>query len=340
MGILQQLATEYRILSIVGMAKNAGKTTALNYLIEEAIDEGMVLGITSTGRDGESTDLVTGMDKPKVFLDAGMIVSVPTQLYDLAEAGLEILKMTGYSTSIGQLLLCRAAESGYVQVAGPVKNSDQKKMCREMFELGAEMVLIDGAIDRRSIAAPEASDAIILSTGAVLSRNLSRVVSETAHLIETYQLPCLEEGELKEQILQESSGEEEAVMLYEKGQLRKLELKTGLGAGGRLDKEIGEDTELVYIPGAFTKSTLENIRPAKLRRVTFLLKDPTRIFLDAASWQQMKKRGLTVKVLKNIQVAAVTVNPYAPAGYRFEHEELLKAMQQALPDIPVIDVVL
>lgn len=52
MGILYDLSTKYKTISIVGMAKNAGKTTALNYLIEEAIDEGVVLGITSTGRDG------------------------------------------------------------------------------------------------------------------------------------------------------------------------------------------------------------------------------------------------------------------------------------------------
>ncbi|MEG0661801.1 MAG: hypothetical protein RR472_00835, partial [Anaerovoracaceae bacterium] len=69
MGLLYDLKTKYKTVSIVGMAKNAGKTTALNYLIEEAMDEGMILGITSTGRDGESTDVVTGTDKPKVFLD-------------------------------------------------------------------------------------------------------------------------------------------------------------------------------------------------------------------------------------------------------------------------------
>ena len=40
MGLLHDLSTKYKTLSIVGMAKNAGKTTALNYLIEEAIDEG------------------------------------------------------------------------------------------------------------------------------------------------------------------------------------------------------------------------------------------------------------------------------------------------------------
>ena len=80
MGLLYDLSTKYKTLSIVGMAKNAGKTTALNYLIEEADDEGIRLGITSTGRDGETQDLVTGTEKPKVFLYEDTIVSVPTQL--------------------------------------------------------------------------------------------------------------------------------------------------------------------------------------------------------------------------------------------------------------------
>ena len=48
MGLLKEISTKYKTLSIVGMSKNAGKTTALNYLIEEAMDEGLKLGITST----------------------------------------------------------------------------------------------------------------------------------------------------------------------------------------------------------------------------------------------------------------------------------------------------
>ena len=42
--------------------------------------------------------------------------------------------------------------------------------------------------------------------------------------------------------------------------------------------------------------------------------------------------------MKNIEIAAVTVNPWAPAGYTFDSETLREAMQEALPDIPVIDV--
>ena len=46
----------------------------------------------------------------------------------------------------------------------------------------------------------------------------------------------------------------------------------------------------------------------------------------------------TADFLKNIEIAAVTVNPFAPSGYSFEHEVLRDTMQEALPDIPVIDV--
>lgn len=336
MGLLSQLKQNYKTLSIVGMAKNAGKTTALNYLIEEAIDDGVVLGITSTGRDGESTDLVTGTDKPRVFLDTGTIVSVPVKLYDMADAGLEILRMTNYSTALGQIMICRVAESGYVQIAGPVNTRDHKTMCREMLDYGAEIILIDGAIDRKSIAAPDTSDAIILSTGAVLSRSIKKVVEETAHIVGLYQLPVLEDGNARDKILERL--QQERITLIKGKEVKILDLKTGLLAGKYLDEAIDEETDCVYIPGALTNSVISDIHPAKLKKVEFILKDPTKIFIDSMQWQQLRKKGFTVKVLENIKVAALTVNPYAPAGYSFEHAALLAAMRNAVEGIPVIDV--
>lgn len=338
MYLLEELSRKYKRISIVGMAKNAGKTTALNYLIEEAMDEGLPLGITSTGRDGEGTDVVTGTDKPRVFLDTGTIVSVPTQLYDLADAGLEILKMTDYSSSLGQIMLCRVASSGYVQVAGPVINANHIELCEEMLALGARMVLIDGAIDRKSIAAPGTSDAIILSTGAVLSRKMAKVVEETVHTVTLYRLPVLEEGRERELI--EEYAAQDKIILIKEGRPVSLEVSTGLGAGSLLDGEIDELTTHVFVPGAFTASAVADINIKKLRHVTFVLKDPTKIFIGATLWSRLKKKGMKVRVLENIEVAAITVNPTAPAGYRFDHKELVDAMQKAVPDIPVIDVML
>lgn len=342
MGLLKELATKYKTVSIVGMAKNSGKTTALNFFIEEAMDEGLLIGVTSTGRDGESTDLVTGTEKPRVYLYSGTLVSVPTQLYDLAEAGLEILRMTNYHTSIGQLMLCRVVDSGYVQIAGPVNTTDHKKLCEEMFAYGAEMVLIDGAIDRKSIAAPDTSDAIVLATGAVLSRSLKKVVEETAHVVGLYQLPVLEQGEARMLL---ESGSPDKIIILEKGSAdcgglsaRALDLKTGLAASRFLDDEINDETEYIYIPGALTNSVIADINPEKLKRIKVVLKDPTKIFIDSMNWQQLRKRGFTAYVLDNITVAAVTVNPIAPLGYAFGHEELRSAMEGALNGIPVVDV--
>ena len=46
----------------------------------------------------------------------------------------------------------------------------------------------------------------------------------------------------------------------------------------------------------------------------------------------------SLNVLKNIRIAAITVNPYSPLGYTFDHRALRDAMQEKVPEIPVIDV--
>ncbi len=359
MGLLSSLSEEYRTVSIIGMAKNAGKTTALNFLIEEAYEEGIILGITSTGRDGETVDLVTETEKPKVYLYEDTIVSVPSQLFDLAEAGLEILSTTKYRTSLGELYLCRVVDAGYVQIAGPVAAADTRRMCDEMFNQGVDLILIDGAIDRKSVAAPESSDAVILSTGAVLSRDIKKVVRETSHVVELYNLPELGKGQgqcdgvddvteetLVRKLISEHIEENKILLVKtssgstEESNLtaETLDLKTGLGSGRYINEAIDETVKYVYIPGAFTGSIINDIDPAKFKNVVFVLKDPTRIFMDAILWKQMKKRGMKIKVLKNIKVCAVTVNPFSPEGYSFDSGLLAGEVQEALPDIPVIDV--
>jgi len=333
MALLINFLGKYKTLSVVGMAKNAGKTTTLNYLIEEAEDEGVRLGVTSTGRDGESIDLVTGTEKPRVYLYPETIVSVPTGLFDSVSAGLEILRMTKYHTSLGSVLLCRVRDSGFVQVAGPVLTSDHGAMRDEMMSFGAEMVLIDGAMDRRAIAEPETSGAIILATGAVLSRDMKKVAEETAYLVSLYSLP-----ELEDEIVRQTVAGSDKVTVIKKGEKIELNVKTGLDAGIILDDFLDKDSEYVYIPGALTSGVISGIHPQKFQSAVFLVKDPTKVFLSSKEWNILKKKGFNVKVLKNIKIAAISVNPVSPAGYSFEREKLIGMMEKAVPDIAVIDV--
>ncbi len=337
---LLEISKEYKTISFVGMSKNAGKTTALNFLIEEAMDEGIVIGVTSTGRDGETQDVVTGTEKPKVYLDRGTIVAVPQQLFSLSEASLEVVKRTNYSTAIGSLLICRVMEAGYVQIAGPVINAEQKLLCEDMLKLGCEMILIDGAIDRKSIASPDTSEAIILASGAVLSRKLDKVVEETAHVANLYRLPELKDDDLRTLIIENQEEGDRIMTISNEGKVNKLQLATGLGteAAREIVSNITDDVKYLYIPGAFTGSIISELGPKKLKNIHFVLKDPTKIFINAMDWGIYKKRGFNVSVLKNIKIAAITVNPWAPAGYTFDNALLCREMQRAVPDIPVTDV--
>ncbi|MDR3242868.1 MAG: GTPase domain-containing protein [Clostridiales Family XIII bacterium] len=336
MKLLRELSKKYRVVSVVGMAKNAGKTTVLNYLIEEAADEGIALGITSTGRDGERKDIVTGTDKPGIYLWEDTMVTTPSGLYDMSEAGLEILRVTEYSGALGEILLCRVAEAGYVQTAGPVATADQRGICREMLDRGADMVLVDGAVDRRAIAAPEASDAVILATGAALSRSVAKVVEETMHVAGLYRLPEFSDQAARRIIAE--NGNSGRLTVFEKKGARFPDVTTGLAAGGVLNEAIGNETKYVYLPGALTEGVVAGVSPSKLKQIAFIVKNPTKIFIDSASWRLLRKKGLRVRVLKNVEIAALTVNPRAPEGYSFDRAALLSAMREAAGGIPVLDV--
>lgn len=206
-----------------------------------------------------------------------------------------------------------------------------------MCDLGCELILIDGAIDRKSIASPDTSDAIILSTGAVISRKLNKVVEETAHIVNLYRTPELEDGSAREAI--ENNNFDDKIMLVDdSGNIKKLDLVTGLGSAKEINGEISEDTRYIYIPGAFTNSVISDISLKNLKQVRFILKDPTKIFINVRDWGIYRKKGLRVNVLKNIEIAAITVNPWAPAGYTFDNRFLLEEMKKAIPDIPIIDV--
>ncbi len=335
MNLILDISQKYKILSIVGMAKNAGKTTALNYLIEEAADEQITLGITSTGRDGETQDLVTGTEKPKVFLYEDTLVTIPTSLYNFAEAGLEIIKKSKYRTSLGELLICKVINSGYVQIAGPTTTSESKELCEELLSMGASLILIDGAIDRRSIASPEISEAVILSTGAVVSRSQKKVVDETVHVVSLYTLPELHDNKIIKII---SDNTDDKILVISDNEVKILNLLTGLGSSRYIDEAINDETKYVYIPGAFTSSVISDIHYSKLKRITFILKNPSKIFIDSLTFNQLQKKGLSIRVINNIEIAAITVNPISPSGYSFDREILLNSLENTLPHIPIVDV--
>lgn len=78
--MLYELIKPYSSVSLIGMCKNAGKTTVLNRLIKDCRRMDESIALTSIGRDGERSDLVTNTKKPEIFVYDGTIIATAEKL--------------------------------------------------------------------------------------------------------------------------------------------------------------------------------------------------------------------------------------------------------------------
>ena len=123
---LLEILNGVKTMSIVGMCKNAGKTTMLNWMLHHDRLRG-TLGLTSIGRDGESTDVVTGTEKPGIFVREGTLIATARDMLRLGDVTTEILATTGIPTPLGEVVILRARSAGNVQLAGPSITSQLRR---------------------------------------------------------------------------------------------------------------------------------------------------------------------------------------------------------------------
>lgn len=341
MKLIDIIDKKYKTVSIVGMAKNAGKTVTLNKLIEDAYDRDITLGITSIGRDGENKDIVTNTEKPMIYVPEGSFVATTTENLDKGDVKLEIIKVTEYKTPMGAVVVSRVRDGGYLQIAGPQTNKGIKEVSDFMLSLGADIVLIDGAIDRVSSASPSVSEGTILATGAVVSRDINRVIEDTVHTVRLFNLESIKD--INERAVIKKIIENQKIGIIDRLlNIHYLDIKTALNSGKVIGSEIKEDTKYIVFPGALVGKTLIDIVSATrlFKQVEFIVRDGTKIFTSPKEWLTLMKMGVKVKVLEPINTLAVTINPYSPQGYYFDSNEFLKKMRTFIKDIPVFDVML
>ncbi len=291
-------------LSIVGMCKNAGKTTVLNWLLRRA-GRGRTLGLTSIGRDGESTDVVTGTEKPGIFVPEGTLIATAKDMLKLCDVSKEILYTTGIPTPLGEVVLLRARSAGSVQLAGPSIVSQLRTVSDLFFELGAERTVIDGALGRKTLGARSVADGIILCTGASYDRRMEKVVEDTAAFCRILNLP-------KAETLPERTD----------GDL----------------KTVFSERHEALIPGALTEAAvLPLLKSGVLKDGRLVVRDPSKVLLGADALRRLALRNVVLETEDAAKTLCVTVNPVSAYGWRFDERAFADAMAAAV-DVPVINV--
>lgn len=341
MELLKLINDNYKTISIIGMAKNTGKTITLNYLVNEAIEANIPIGITSIGRDGEGIDIVTDTEKPRIYVDEGMIIATSTGLLPFGDANIEILQVTNYRTPLGEILIGRVKSPGNIQITGPQSLKELKELTETMINYGAKFVIVDGALDRKSSAAPSITDATILSTGAVISRDMNKVIEETMHLVNTFSLPTIEDNKLKN-IVEDLIDNNKIAIIDKDYNVNTLNFETALGVGSQIGKHLKDNSKYLVIPGSLVKSTIEDLvnTTRKYENIEIIIHDGTKIFISPRDYLRFVKLGVNIKVLHPINLIAITINPYAPSGYYFEPNIFLKQMKSYINSLKVMDLML
>jgi len=326
-----------RIISIIGLAKNVSKTTTLNHIIKNLKGK-CKLGLTSIGRDGEKYDAITELPKPKIYIEEGTYVATAEESYKNSAVKTKLIKVTDYNTPMGLISISKALNSGYIELAGPSINSQLLEICLELIKLGCDIVLIDGAFDRKSYATPLISHATILSTGASVSENMQEVIEITEHIAK---LLTLEKEtnkkiiELAKKILNFSK----IGFINKDYSIKNLKILTALGASDDIKKNIEKDTHYIVINGPITDQLLEDLIKSDnhCADITFLVEDATKLFISKKTMEKFKKKGAKIKVLNSIKIIAITVNPTSPLGYEFNKIEFLKSLKSKI-HIPIYDL--
>lgn len=329
---------KYDSVSIIGMNKNVGKTTTLNYILKEARGR-ISLGLTSIGRDGEETDLVTATDKPKIYVESGTIIATAKQCLFNSDITREILKTTGFNTPMGEIIICRALSDGYVELGGPSVNSHMNVICDELKRFGSELVIVDGALSRKTFASPEVTRATILSTGAALSRSMERVIEETSHTVKLLTTQNEEDMSVLN-LVSEVLCRAAVGIIYKSNAIKILDVRTSLGSSKEIVEFLDDNTSYVVIKGVVSDKLLEEIMASTnlYKGVIFLVQDGTKLFLTRDTLYKFQKQGGIIRTINKINVVCVTSNPKSPYGYEFDRHRFLNGLKNNL-SVPVFDVI-
>ncbi len=340
-----------RILGFVGTAKNTGKTTTALHILDLVSAAGIRTALTSIGYDGENKDHVTGLPKPRYFAQPGLIIATAQRCLEYGTAQYGDVRPTGLHTILGEVVIATVSEPGTVVVAGPNRKPDIQRMLDRLRELGAELTMLDGALNR--LAPMVLADGMVLSTGAAFDERIPVIAAHAAAMESLFQtsengiaLPVSKPANLV--------GYANAAGWWEQLPLGSILDPAAMEtvAGWFLESGPGE----CIIPGAcepgLFQQLIGRIQPV-LRGSRFVFTSPVNLIASGSPlvWQEcfatLAHNNCETAYTTPTPLCFLTVNPFYPQYLQktgqyipafVDKTELLAATRAAVQCTPVVDI--
>jgi hypothetical protein len=166
-----------------------------------------------------------------------------------------------------------------------------------------------------------------MATGAILGEDIEDVVRITSDAVDLVRLPEATNGD----------ADEDARVTLD----RRLVLGAEPSEIGAMLRE-HEHASTLSVDGALSERFLDGLLAARSERagreLRIVATDPTKVFLSHRGPRWYQRQGLSIEVRQTIALKAITVNPVAPQSHRFDSRQLRDLVAEAVPDVPVLDV--
>lgn len=326
-------------LALIGVAKNCGKTTTLNFLLASGACAGRTVGLVSVGIDGEVADLLLGTRKPPIWAREGDWVVTARDALLKSSARVEYVASMGFSTPLGEVICARVIEAGTVVLAGLRHREDLRQAIAMLEAHAVDLVIVDGAYGRTIGASSGIADGVIISTGAVLSDKIEVICARTAALIARLGLESIE-LDWQRELMRQAVDEDRFLLGGATCDTYSLAASSALLGLGDATRHWSDAMSAVAIPGLVSDRVVEHLLglPAASgpERNTLLVPDGTVLQASPRLLRRLRRSWL-IRALSAPQILAISVNPSSIAGHALDSDTLCDALRERWPDTLVFD---
>lgn len=316
---------ENKIITIAGLSKNAGKTSFLNYILNRF--DHSPAGVTTTGHDGEDTDLITSLKKPKVILPQGTYFSSIPDFILHQMPYLETIKKTDFRVIGKNLYIFKTTRKLETEIVGPATVNQQIQLAEEFIQLGVKTVFIDGSLDRKSIALSPLIKAIVIVASPVFG-DINELIEELQMLKNKFDIPVT--SLLIEQ--------DETLQYRLNNKIVYTDICSLIHSEKRLIQILDMKPEWIFIPSVITDIMFHKIKKNLYEfKGIIIIKNPLNFMIQPADFTQLI-RNIRLECLFKAPLTSFVINSFSVGNQQMDADILREQVRKNFKEPDIFDI--
>lgn len=325
-------------VAILGLHPHAGARRVLVHLVERAHAKNWPVAVLSAPRMPLESSADPGQfGTTIVTFPEGVHLATSEEAAEAAAERIEIVERSEWPTSRGPVVVAKTRARGEVELHGPVEPEAIGAMARTLGRLSGGLVFLEGGWERRAFAAPGTSDGVILVLSSGYSATPERSAAAVRYVVETFSSPPC--GEPARVAWEETASKGASALISREGRALGV-LPPNLPDPVQALKAEGlAELGSIVLPTGLNDEFMIPLVRSPLR-FSLVVRDATRLNVSPVYFKAWLKGGGRIEVVRGARVLAVATNPVNAIGPDAEAESFRDAVQKALSQVPVHDVVL